>query len=153
VKYVRRRCLQMMNLLKSVAGVFWGAHPSYLKLLYRGLIGSVLGYGSVSFYNMAKTHMLALEKAQDRSLRIALGLMGSIPNNCLSVLGGIPPLAERFAYFKFRYLVVAFYQLGHPLRERLGVLGALNKGLCIVGYSDVLSLDIVPSEHSLEPLW
>jgi hypothetical protein len=28
-KYVRRRCLQRVNLLKSLAGVSWGAHPSY----------------------------------------------------------------------------------------------------------------------------
>jgi hypothetical protein len=59
---------------------------------------------------------------------------------------GLPPLAEKFAYLSFRYLVAAFYRLGHPLRERLGVLGALNMGRCIKGYSDVLSLDIVPSE-------
>jgi hypothetical protein len=43
-KYVRRRCLQRVNLLKSVAGVSCGAHPSCLILLHRGLIGSVLEY-------------------------------------------------------------------------------------------------------------
>jgi hypothetical protein len=64
----------------------------------------------------------------------------------LGVLSGVPPLAERFAYLNFRYLVAAFYRLGHPLRERLGMLGALNMGRCIRRYSDVLSLDIVPSE-------
>jgi hypothetical protein len=53
---------------------------------------------------------------------------------------------DTFAYLNFKYLVAAFYRLGHPLRERLGVLGALNMGHCIGGYSDVLSLDIVPSE-------
>jgi hypothetical protein len=96
--------------------------------------------------NMANTHMLGLERVQYWALRIALGLMRSTPNNCLGVLGGIPPLAVRFAYLNFRYLVAAFYRLGHPLRDRLGVLGALNMGCCIKGYSDVLSLDIVPSE-------
>jgi hypothetical protein len=94
---------------------------------------------------MAKTHMLGLERVQYRALRIALGLIGSTPNNSLGVLSGIP-LAERFAYLNFRYLVAAFCRLGHPLRERLGVLGALNIGRCIRGYSDVLSLDKVPSE-------
>jgi hypothetical protein len=69
-----------------------------LILLYKGLIGSVLEYGSVCFTNMARTHMLGLERVQYRALRIALGLMGSTPNNCLGVLSGIPPLAERFAY-------------------------------------------------------
>jgi hypothetical protein len=32
------------------------------------------------------------------------------------------------------------------LKKRLGVLKALNMGHCIKGYSDVLSLDIVPSK-------
>jgi hypothetical protein len=120
VKYIRRRCLQGVNLLKSVAGVLWGAHPSCLILLYKELIGLVLEYGSVCFMNMAKTHMLALGSVQYPSLRIALGLMGSTPNNCLGGLGGIPPLDERFAYLNFRYL-----------RERLGVLGALNMRRCV----------------------
>jgi hypothetical protein len=89
---------------------------------------SVLEYGSICFTNMARTHMLGLERVQYLALRIALGLMRSTPNNCLGVLSGIPPLAERFAYLNFRYLVAAFYRLGHPLRERLGMLGALNMG-------------------------
>jgi hypothetical protein len=70
-KYVKRRCLQSINLLKSVVGVSWGAHPSCMLLLYRGLIGSVL----------ARTHMLLLERIQYRALRISMGLMGSTPNN------------------------------------------------------------------------
>jgi hypothetical protein len=81
--------------------------------------------------------------------------MGSTPDD--GVLSGIPPPAERFAYLNFRYLVAAFCRLGHLLRERLGVLGALNMGRCVRGYSDVLSLDIVPSEsftqHELPTLF
>jgi hypothetical protein len=75
--------------------------------------------------------MLGLKWVQYRALRIALCLMGSIPNNCLGVFGGIAPLAEIFAHLNFRNLVAAFYRLSHPLRERLGVLGALNMGRCI----------------------
>jgi hypothetical protein len=76
-----------------------------------------------------------------------IGSDGSTPNNCLGVLSGIPPLlSERFKYLNFRYLVAGFYRLGHSLRERLGLLGALNIGRCVGGYSDVLSLDIVPSD-------
>jgi hypothetical protein len=138
---------QRVNSLKSVAGLSWGAHPSCLILLYRGLIVSVLEYGSVCFTNMAKTHMLGLEGVQYRALRIALGLMmGSTSNNCLCVLSGMPTLAERFAYLNYRYFVAAFYRLGHRLSKRFGVLRALNMGRCIRKASDVLSLDIVPSE-------
>jgi hypothetical protein len=73
-KYVRRRCLQRVNLLKSVAGFSWGEHLSCLVLLYRGLD---------RFWNMVMTHMLGLERVQYRALRISLGLMGSTPNNCM----------------------------------------------------------------------
>jgi hypothetical protein len=137
VKYVR------VNLWKPWAGVSWGPHPSCLILLYRGLIGSVLEYGSVCFANTASTHILGREKVQYGAFRIALDLLKSTPNNCLGVLGGIPSLVDRLAHLNFRYFVAAFYRLGHPLRERFG---ALNMGCCIKGYSDVLSLDIVPSE-------
>jgi hypothetical protein len=89
---------------------FLGSASILFVLLYRGLIGSVLEYGSVCFTNMANTHMLDLERIQYRALRIALSLMGSTPNNCMGVLGGISPLAERL---NFRYLVATFYRSGH----------------------------------------
>jgi hypothetical protein len=118
-----------------------------LILLYRGLIGSVLEFGSVYFTNMAKTHNAGFGKGSVPGIADCIGSDGiSTPNNCLGVLTGIPPLAERFAYWNLRYIVAAFCRLGHPLRERLGVLGALNIGCCTKGYSDVLSFNIVPSE-------
>jgi hypothetical protein len=50
---------------------------------------------------------------------------------------------------KFRILQITccyFLSIGHSLRERLGVLGALNMSRYIKGYSDILSLEIVPYE-------
>jgi hypothetical protein len=91
--------------------------------------------------------MLRLERVQYRGiLRIALGLMCSTPNNSLGVLSGIAPLAEGFLYLNFRYLVAVFYCLDHPLKRRLETLGELNLGRCIAGYSDILPLNVVPSE-------
>jgi hypothetical protein len=87
-KYVQKRCLQRLNLLKSIAGVWWGAQPRCMLLLHKGLIGSVLDYASVCYSGMAKTHMLRLERVQYRGIRLALGLMCSTPNNSLEVLSG-----------------------------------------------------------------
>jgi hypothetical protein len=129
-----------------MAGYPWEEHLSGLIVLYRVLMGSVLKYGSVCFTNMTKTHILGLKRVQYRALRGVLGLIGLTLNNCLGVVSGIPPLAERFPYLNFRYLVAAFYRLGFSLRERLGVLGALNMSRCIKRHSDVLSTEIVPSE-------
>jgi hypothetical protein len=61
----------------------------------------------------------------------------------------MPPLAGRLAYLNFRYFLAAFYRLGHPLRKRLGVLGALNMSRCIKGYSDDFSNETF-TQHSLD---
>jgi hypothetical protein len=45
-----------------------------------------------------------------------------------------------------RYLVVVLYRLCHPMREKLRDLGTMNMSRCIQGYSNVLSMDITPSE-------
>jgi hypothetical protein len=88
--------------------------------------------------------MLRMERVQYRGIRIALGLMCSTPKNSLGILSDITPLAERFVYLNFKYLVAVFYRLEHPLKKRLKTLREL--GRCIAGYSDVLPLIIVASE-------
>jgi hypothetical protein len=67
------------------------------------------------------------------------------------------PLTERFVYLNFRYLVAVFYRFDHPpLKRSLETLRELNLGRCIVGYSDVLQLNIVSSwsftRHNLPTL-
>jgi hypothetical protein len=43
-KYVQKRCLQRLNFLKSIAGVWWGAHSRCMLLLYKGFgIGLCVG--------------------------------------------------------------------------------------------------------------
>jgi hypothetical protein len=83
-------------------------------------------------------------------------LMNTTPNNSLESLNGIAPLAERFVFLNFRYLVAVVYRLDHRLKRRLETLMELNLGCCIVGYSDVLPLNIVSSEsftrHNLPAL-
>jgi hypothetical protein len=73
--------------------------------LCRGLVGSVLEYGSVYYSGMAWTHILRLERVQYRGIKIALELVGSTPNKSLVILSSIAPLAEKFVYLNFRYLV------------------------------------------------
>jgi hypothetical protein len=81
------------NLVEIGGRCFLGSASICLILLYEGLIGSVLEFGSVCFTNMAKTHIMGLERVQSRALRVVLALLGSTPNNCIGVLSGIPPMA------------------------------------------------------------
>jgi hypothetical protein len=50
----------------------------------------------------------------------------------------VSPLAERFVYLNFIYLVVVFDRFDHPLE--------LNLDRCIADYSDVLPLNIASSK-------
>jgi hypothetical protein len=129
-----------------------------MLLLYKGLIGSGLDYLSVCYSGMAETHMLRLERVRYRGIRLALEPMCSTPNNSLGDFSGIPLLSRRFVYLNSRYLVAVFNRLGHPLREPEGRdLGTMNMNRCIQGYSNVLSMDITPSEsftrHELSALF
>jgi hypothetical protein len=96
-------------------------------------VESVLEYGSVCYSGMARTHMFRMETVQYRRIRIALGLMSSTLNNSLGVLNGIAPLAERFVYLNFRYLVAVFYRVDHPLKRRLETLGEPNSDIYVFG--------------------
>jgi hypothetical protein len=91
---------------------------------------------------------LLLWNGQDSYATIGKGSVSKVKdkNNSLGVLSGIAPLAERFVYLNFRYLLVVCYRLDHPLKRRLETLRELNLGRCIAGYSDFLPLNIVSSE-------
>jgi len=148
IKYVQKRCLQRMNLMNSIAGTWWGAHPKCMLLLYQGLIGSVLEYASVCYANLAKTHFLKLERVQYRGIRVALGLMISTPNNSLGVLSGIPPLEERFSYLNSKFVINIFGKQNHPLQTTLQNLYNLNQHRCIKGLNLVNPFDIsAPTQY------
>jgi hypothetical protein len=107
-RYFQKRCQQRLNFLKSIAGVWWSAHPRCIVMLYRGLVGSVLEYGSVCYSGMVRTLMLLLEKVQYRRIRTALRLSHQ---------------RHRFVYLNFRYLVTIFFnRLDCPLKRRLETL-------------------------------
>jgi hypothetical protein len=53
---------------RSIADVWWGAHPRCVLLLYKGLIGSIVDYAWVCYSGMAKTHMFRLERVQYRGI-------------------------------------------------------------------------------------
>jgi hypothetical protein len=87
-------------------------------------VGSVLEYGLVCYSRMARTSMLRLKRVYYRGIRIALGLL-CLTNNSLGVFSCIAPLAERFVYLNFGYLVAVFYCLDRSLKRRLETLGSL----------------------------
>lgn len=44
--YICNRCERTVNILRCLSGVWWGAHPFCMKLMYNALIRSILDYGT-----------------------------------------------------------------------------------------------------------
>ena len=64
VAYVYKKCEKRFNFLRSICGVWWGANPVVLIKIYKATIRSIMEFGSIAFFAMAKCHMLKLERIQ-----------------------------------------------------------------------------------------
>ncbi|XP_070166990.1 uncharacterized protein [Polyergus mexicanus] len=49
VNHLRNRIMRRVNILKAIAGIRWGAHPSNLLNVYKGFIRPLLDWGCQSF--------------------------------------------------------------------------------------------------------
>ncbi|GFO23726.1 Pol-like protein [Plakobranchus ocellatus] len=95
VKYLKKKCLKALNLLRVVGHTDWGADRATLLKLYRTLVRSKLDYGSV-IYGSAKKHVLrALDPIHHQGLRIALGAFRTTPIKSLYTEAGEPSLEHR----------------------------------------------------------
>ena len=111
-----------MNILRAVSGVWWGSHPTTLKLLYNALVRSHLDYGSFLLEPLSKSNIAKLNLIQSQALRIIAGAMKSSPINALQVECVVPPLSLRRQYLADRFLLKAARFSNHPLFPKLTLL-------------------------------
>ncbi|GFN81299.1 retrovirus-related pol polyprotein from type-1 retrotransposable element r1 [Plakobranchus ocellatus] len=105
VKYLKKKCLKALNLLRVVGHTDWGADRAILLKLYRTLVRSKLDYGSV-IYGSAKKHILrALDPIHHQGLRIALGAFRTSPIKSLYAEAGEPSLEHRRMKLAFNYVL------------------------------------------------
>jgi hypothetical protein len=137
---VKQRCLQRINLLKSVAGVSWGT--SIFHLVCFCYIGVSLATRQWPGHTCYCLNAFSIEHCGYQ--------------NSLRVLSGILPLRHRLFYLNFRYLVNTFQKNGHLLRDRLEKLYDLSPQKCLIALHEVSGLDIQPevgfTRHELEPI-
>lgn len=119
---VSYKCEQRLNMLRCLAGVWWGAHPFSLKLAYNALIRSVLDYGSFLLEPCRVSVINKFNSIQNKSLRIIAGAMKSSPINALQVECAEPPLKIRRQFLADRFFCQAFQFCNHPLIHKLSQL-------------------------------
>ena len=105
IRYLKEKCTQRINFLRTITGTWWGAHPADLIRLYQTTILSIMEYGSFCFASAADSHMIKLERIQYRCLRIAMGCMQSTHTMSLEVLAGVLPVKCRQRELTLRFLI------------------------------------------------
>ncbi|XP_063893690.1 RNA-directed DNA polymerase from mobile element jockey isoform X2 [Helicoverpa armigera] len=123
--YLVKRCERVISILKVLSGVWWGAHPYTMKLIYNALVRSILDYGSFVLIPCNRGALAALDRLQSQCLRIISGCMKSSPVNALQVECAEPPLALRRQYLASRFLSRVVPKSSHPLIPKLQNLDSL----------------------------
>lgn len=123
--YLVTKCERNLNLLRCISGVWWGAHPLTLKLLYNALIRSIIDYGSFLLEPCNKNSLKKLDGIQSKALRIVLGAMKSSPVGGMQVECLDPPLYLRRILLCDKYFIRILEQKTHPLHAKLSHLNYL----------------------------
>jgi hypothetical protein len=105
--------------------VWWGCHPSTLKLFYSAYIRSQLDYAAFLIEPTSKKNLFLLDKIQYQGLRLILGAMRSSPVNALQVVAAEPPLALRRQLSADCYLFKCSHNSNHPIFSSLDIISSL----------------------------
>lgn len=106
-------------MIRCLAGVWWGAHPFSLKLVYNALIRSVMDYGSFLLEPCRAVALKKLDIIQSKALRIMSGAMKSSPLNALQIECAEPPLFIRRQFLSDRFFFRILQFQNHPLFHKL----------------------------------
>lgn len=95
IKYICKNALKGINIIRHLAGTFWGSDPKIVSMLYKSIVRSHFDYSSIAYMNASPTLLRKLDVIQNMGLRLICGAMRSTPINSLEIETCIPPLALR----------------------------------------------------------
>lgn len=119
IHHLVSKCEKSISVLRALSGVWWGAHPSSLRLLYNALVRSILDYGSFLLIPANKGALKKLDLMQSKSLRLVVGAMKSTPINALQVECCDPPLKLRRQFLSDNYIFKISQFAAHPLLSKI----------------------------------
>jgi len=103
--YLRSTISKWSNILRALAGTWWGAHPESLLLVYKSIIQSKFDYGSFLFSSASRTQRNKLNALLTSCLRTVIGAVRSAPNICLEVECVCPTLETRSLQLAGKFLL------------------------------------------------
>ena len=84
LKYVKKKALKALNILKVVGNTEWGADRKVMLWLYRSLIRSKLDYGCIVYGSARKSYLQMLDPIHNQGLRLCLGTISNF--SCIELV-------------------------------------------------------------------
>ena len=117
IRKIVDKCKKIINVMRCITGMKWGASKLALRTLYVGLIRSVLDYGCVAYGSAAKTHLVKLDVIQSQALRICIGAVRTSPVCAVQVENGEMPLCIRRKHLMANYWThIKGHDNTHPVK-------------------------------------
>lgn len=139
-EHIAQKCEKNINIIRSLSGVWWGAHPFTQKLLYNAIIRSHMDYGTFLLDPCNKGALKLIEKIQSKCLRIIIGAMKSSPINAMQVECVDPPLKLRRQYLSDKFMYKLLQNSNHPLIPKLTLL---SNRFDAIGYRSIADLPCI----------
>ena len=103
LKYVKKKALKALNILKCIGNTEWGADRKVMLRLYRSLIRSKLDYGCIVYGSARKSYLQMLYPIHNQGLRLCLGAFRTSPVESVYVDAHEPSLGARRAKLSLQY--------------------------------------------------
>ena len=103
LKYVKKKALKALNIIKVIGNTEWGADRKVMLRLYRSLIRSKLDYGRIVYGSARKSYLQMLDPIHNQGLKLCLGAFRTSPVESLYVDAHEPCLGARRAKLSLQY--------------------------------------------------
>lgn len=135
INYIIQNALKGINIMRCLAGVFWGSDPKILSTIYKSIVRSHFDYSCLAYFNCSPTFLKKLDIIQNTALRIISGAMKTTPINALEAETGIEPLGIRRLTMAQRFCLRTLSQKDSMVLQKLKLPEVLHSSLPDLSYN------------------
>ena len=119
LKYIKKKALTALNILKVVGNTERGADRKVMLRLYISLIISKLDYGCIVYGSARKSYLQMLDPIHNHGLRLCLGSFRTSPVESVYVDAHEPSLGARHARLSLQYTTKIKSLPKHPAHNAM----------------------------------
>ena len=114
IQRLKSKCNKIINLIRTISSLSWGADQESILRVYRTLIRSRLDYGSIVYNSASATNLKSIDPIANECLRLASGAFKSTPVPSLQVICSEQSLYLRRDYLSSRYYLKIRSLINNP---------------------------------------